>query len=75
MNVSSKPSYCDDIDPYDLEFHPECQDCQNQLTTVGPLLSTVWGQGVGYNDLVPNLGCVTPSNGRVFTGCVATAMA
>ena len=40
----------------------------------GPLLSTNWSQGYGYND---SLGiCATGgSGGRVWTGCVATATA
>lgn len=41
---------------------------------VGPLLQTRWGQGVGYNNLAPHMGCGY-SNGRAPTGCVATAMA
>lgn len=38
-----------------------------------PILSTAWGQGSGYNNLCPNLGC--DGNGHAPTGCVATAMA
>lgn len=41
----------------------------------GPLLTTLWSQGVPYNDLVPKTGCTTYSNGRAPTGCVATAIA
>ncbi|MHA7056609.1 C10 family peptidase [Aquimarina sp. M1] len=40
----------------------------------GPLLLTNWGQGVGYNNSAPFLGCSNYSNGRAPTGCVATAM-
>ncbi|MEM6829077.1 MAG: C10 family peptidase, partial [Bacteroidota bacterium] len=47
--------------------------CQNQYTTIGPLLSTVWGQWGVYNDLAPDLDC--GGDGRAPTGCVATAMA
>lgn len=71
--TSSRPSYCDDLDEYEKEDYPECQDCQNSYTTVGPLLTTRWGQWGVYNDLAPNLGC--GGDGRAPTGCVATAMA
>lgn len=45
--------------------------------TVGPLLSTTWGQGCTYNDLCPLKGCsrVCGYNTNAWTGCVATAMA
>jgi len=40
----------------------------------GPLLSTTWDQGCGYNDLLNT--CTTGGScGRVWTGCVATATA
>ncbi len=48
--------------------------CQDQYWEYGPLLTTVWGQWGGYNDLAPDLGCDNV-DGRVPTGCVATAMA
>jgi hypothetical protein len=38
------------------------------------LLSTIWGQWYGYNDLVP-FECIGNPNNRAPTGCVATAMA
>lgn len=41
-------------------------------TSVGPLLTTKWDQGTGYNDSCPALGASEP---RALTGCVATAMA
>jgi streptopain len=41
----------------------------------GPLLQTRWGQENGYNNLAPQMGCSRPTNGRAYTGCVATAMA
>ncbi|UOY05907.1 C10 family peptidase [Muricauda sp. SCSIO 64092] len=40
----------------------------------GPLLSTNWGQGAGYNNSAPDYGCTDYINGRTPTGCVATAM-
>jgi len=52
---------------------PGCQEYSNN-TTVGPLLTTEWGQGCSYNDF-----CPTNTSGwrcgHVPTGCVATAMA
>jgi streptopain len=44
---------------------------------IGPLLSTTWGQGCGYNDLI-NVTCtenIIFNCGHPFTGCVATATA
>lgn len=39
------------------------------------LLTSNWGQGVGYNNYTPNQNCSSYSNGNTPTGCVATAMA
>lgn len=44
----------------------------------GPYITTVWGQGCGYNDFSPDFSCAGTGcffNSRVPTGCVATAMA
>ncbi|TDF74699.1 C10 family peptidase [Candidatus Syntrophosphaera thermopropionivorans] len=41
--------------------------------TVGPLLTTVWGQGTYYNAMCPP--DAAGPDGHVLTGCVATAMA
>ncbi|MET4545662.1 hypothetical protein ABIE26_002980 [Pedobacter africanus] len=41
------------------------------IKNYGPTVETIWGQGAGYNDLVP-LAC---GSGKAPTGCVATAMA
>ncbi len=46
--------------------------CEDQFVSVGPLLTTNWGQQGVYNDMAPNLGC--GGDGRAPTGCVATAM-
>jgi hypothetical protein len=43
--------------------------------TKWPLLTTTWGQGYGYNNYTPNLGCSNYSNGNAPAGCVATATA
>lgn len=41
---------------------------------VSPKLSTTWNQGCGYNDLLSN--CSSGGScGKVWTGCVATALA
>jgi hypothetical protein len=57
----------DDTDPW------ECPNAY--FYEKSPLLTTNWGQGVGYNNNCPNLGCTSTTNGRAWTGCVATAMA
>ncbi|MBR3729675.1 MAG: C10 family peptidase [Bacteroidales bacterium] len=43
------------------------------ITQVGPLLSTTWGQSEYYNTLCPE--DAAAPNGHVVTGCIATAMA
>jgi len=48
--------------------------CQDTHTTYGPLLTTTWNQGCGYNSLLATCNS-GGSCGRVWTGCVATAMA
>lgn len=45
------------------------------ISSHGPLISTSWGQGVGYNNSAPHGNCSNYSNERTPTGCVATAMA
>ena len=42
---------------------------------VGPLTSTTWSQGVGYNNNAPYYGCSNTDNGRAWAGCVAVATA
>ena len=44
------------------------------ISSHGPLISTRWGQGVGYNNFAPYKNCSKYDNGRTPTGCVATAM-
>ncbi len=44
------------------------------ISSHGPLISTHWGQGVGYNNFAPYKNCSKYDNGRTPTGCVATAM-
>lgn len=51
---------------------PGC--CEDTWYTKGPIMNIKWNQGNGYNDQCPHLGCSSPSNGRAWTGCVATAM-
>lgn len=41
----------------------------------GPLLSTTWNQGCGYNELSPYACSMPQACGKVWTGCVATATA
>jgi len=63
----------DDVYPMDAP----CDEggCQDQTETVGPLLTTAWGQGSGYNNYTPVTGCSDYLNDHAPTGCVATAMA
>ncbi len=54
-------------------------ELQTYYYSKGPLTYTTWDQGDGYNELLPFANCtnVVPgrTNGRVWAGCVATAMA
>lgn len=63
----------------DVNFPPCTITVEGQqfthTTTVGPFLQTTWGQGVGYNDNMINLGCTSYSNGRAPVGCVPVATA
>lgn len=57
------------------QYHPKFPpvNCDPAFFAIkGPLMSTLWGQGCGYNELCPtcNSNC-----GHKVTGCVATAMA
>ncbi|HHT9079575.1 TPA: C10 family peptidase [Flavobacterium psychrophilum] len=49
--------------------------CTDNFYQKGPLLTTTWDQGWGYNNYTPHLGCSNYSNGNAPTGCVATATA
>ena len=44
-------------------------------SSVGPLLTTAWGQGRGYNEYCPKDSRSIEGNGHVPAGCVAVAMA
>lgn len=60
-----------------IDYPPEyyANQCFSSPTVeVKPLLTTEWGQGLGYNLLIP-FTCPTNSGGHAPTGCVATAMA
>ncbi|MEO8240242.1 MAG: C10 family peptidase [Flavobacterium sp.] len=71
-NKGRVPSYTD----YTYEGDCNNGDARTTVTyNVGPLIQTQWGQGEGYNDLIPAMSCTTTSNGRPYTGCVATAVA
>lgn len=52
---------------------PGC--CEDTWYTKGPIMSTTWNQGLGYNNQCPYMNCTQTGNGRAWTGCVATAMA
>ena len=49
--------------------------CENQYTTVGPLLQSTWGQGCGFNDFMPSLNCSNLPCGKAYAGCVPIAIA
>lgn len=49
------------------------KDFDNDVSSIPPLLTSKWGQGMEYNYYCPQDEAGT--NGRVVTGCVATAMA
>lgn len=71
-NKGRVPSYTD----YTYEGDCNNGDARTMVFyNVGPLTQTQWGQGTGYNDLIPAQGCTMPSNGHPYTGCVATAVA
>lgn len=53
---------------------PNGGGCQDQYTQVGPLLTTTWDQGCGYNQLMPSLTCSGVCD-KAWVGCVAVAMA
>ncbi len=48
---------------------------ESVIEQYGPLLSTLWDQGMPYNDQVEELECAGLPNGRAWVGCVATAIA
>ena len=50
----------------------EPQPASRNITTVTPLLTTLWDQNAYYNDLCP--ADTAGPGGHVFVGCVATAM-
>lgn len=53
---------------------PDPNQCEDEYEQVGPLLTTKWHQGCGFNDLMPNMNCSVPC-GRAYAGCVPIAMA
>jgi hypothetical protein len=58
----------------DAPVNPPCQDSQIYVT----LGTASWGQQVSWNSQMPfdfSFGCMGMPNGRMLTGCVATAMA
>jgi hypothetical protein len=70
-NTSAKKLIGSGARTMDNPSEPPCEDSQ---VYYGPLLSTNWGQGCGYNAQMPVLaGCISPCN-HAYTGCVATAM-
>lgn len=60
-----------------LTVAPASFDPQPPSRDVAPLITTTWDQGYPYNSMCPTdpAGAGAPLNGRVWAGCVATAMA
>jgi hypothetical protein len=55
---------------------PPPTECPDTNIIKGPLLTSTWGQGDGYNNLVPaNCEYSYYTGNKAYTGCVATAMA
>ncbi len=72
--LQSSPNNRTNVDPCDRPG----SDCGSNLPppiTVGPLLTTRWGQDCGYNDDTPATSNVVGNCNNAPTGCVATAMA
>ena len=64
--------------PNDYSYEGNCNNGDSTTMVfynVGSLVQSIWGQGTGYNDLVPFGSCSSYSNGHYPTGCVATAVA
>lgn len=62
----------------DQQIPQEIYPCQSEITQVGPLLKTEWGQWDGYNNNVPKNGCDKPwynPEGKAPVGCVVVATA
>lgn len=78
--VFSKGIETHSTDCYYPGYPPGCTSiCQDTYFTKGPLLGNSitginWGQGTGYNDLLPLKSCAGATNGRALTGCSAVAM-
>jgi len=57
----------------------ESNPCGEEIEKIGPLLTTEWGQGCGYNSSMPFIECETESVGiscgRAVAGCVPLAIA
>jgi hypothetical protein len=49
--------------------------CEDEYEQVGPLLSTIWHQGCGFNDLMPMLNCSALPCGKAYAGFVPIAIA
>jgi hypothetical protein len=58
------PEYCSTVGTYYPDY---------QIITYGPLLTTAWAQGTGYNEALTNIGC--SGNGYPPVGCVPLACA
>ena len=81
LRISNKESISHDISHEWIVFSAPPDDDEIIVSggTVyeqeGPLLSTTWNQGCGYNDFSPYSCSMFSACGKVWTGCTATATA
>ncbi len=72
-------SVSEDIDVYWDAMMPTDDEDEEEYTStgeeVGPLMSTKWGQGCGYNALLDDCDGNTTLCNKVLAGCVAVAVA
>ncbi len=71
-NIKAGPNISEAWKTYTTDFDPTA--CLKSSTkSVAPLLTSTWNQGTYYNYLCPE--DTAGTDGHVYTGCVATAMA
>jgi len=77
-NILATRNYKSAEGALDVNICSQPGEIQIYYTFKDQLIHTTWGQGNGYNELLAYAGCPNvpfQSNGRVLTGCVATATA
>lgn len=62
--------------PKTMSLPDDSNNCVDEYEQVGPLTTTQWDQGCGYNDLMPPINCsVNQTCGKAWAGCVPIAIA